>query len=761
MSTVSISNEREATTKEGHGLYIPGVDGHPRWIWPADSKRPTFLQFFQPISWKQHIYVIVIRLIFLLRLQQLVFSSIPLKADFTRKEDGWAVFTGTPGPNRKLVIINKKGEIAKVAVGKMAIPNLRNEAFFLRDLQANEQRFSFRVPKLIRYKDEELVMEKIPSQGTWSRFTQQHATALWQLRRVKAHNGLLSDWREWDRIHKRINQLKNEPHADIPVGLITDLLKMVVQEDRTAAVSYGLAHGDFTPWNTLRTNDDQLAIIDWELGQTEMPLGFDFFHFHLQNGIMVERKSWQQIYRGMQEVLTEETRSALFGNAEADVDRYLRLYLMYHISYYLSLYQQQQDWHQQIYWQLDVWSDALVSLLDPEDQRRALLSRLFDGLKNRDYAVLKMEHEDPLALPPGSDLDILLSREDARQLVDLLERYPLLARAKVVRKSFMTSLLLVLQDGQILSVDLIWKLKRKATVFMDAGRMIQRADKNRYGVRVVSAQDTRRYVELFYGLNGAEVPAKFGHLETFPGGANSLAENKGSQGLGNRAAYLLDTLRTMVYNRGFLITFSGVDGAGKSTIIERVVTMLDKEFRRPVKVLRHRPSVLPILSAWRYGKKGAEEKSMASLPRTGNNTSLVSSLLRFSYYYLDYLLGQWYVHFRYVLRGYVVVYDRYYYDFIIDPRRTNLELPGWVTAAGFRLLQKPALNFFLYADPDTILARKQELDRDTIVSLTKQYRNLFEGFEKKNTSGQYVNLENVVLEDSLQAIRTSLLKQNV
>lgn len=761
MDILSINTKTEAAVKCPAGLYLPDAAGNPRWVWPAASNRPTFLAFFQAITWKQRVYVAVIRLVFMLRLQRIMFASIPLGEDFAMEGNNWAVFTGTPGPNRKRVIINEEGTITKVAVEDKAIVNLQNEAFFLRNLQAHTPRFSFQVPKLVEYVDGELTMENIANRGTWSWFTDQHATALWQLRRLKAMEGTVGDWLEWSSIHDKINRLKNYPHAEIPAGLVEQLLQMVTLEDRQQPISYGLAHGDFTPWNTLRTKNNQLAIIDWELGKTEMPLGFDFFHFHLQNGIMVERKSWQQIYRGMQNVLTAETRTALFGHAEADVDRYLRLYLMYHVSYYLSLYQQQQEWHQQIYWQLDVWSDALASLIDPEDQRKALLSRLFDGLKNRDYALLKMENEDPLALPADSDLDILVSREDAHELVDLLERYPLLARAKVIRKSFMTSLLLILNDGQILSVDLIWKLKRKATVFMDAGRMIQRADKNRYGVRVVSAQDTRRYVELFYGLNGAAVPAKFGHLETFPGRVTALPENKGIQGLGNKAAYLLDTLRTIVYNRGFVLTFSGVDGAGKSTIIERVVTMLDKEFRRPVKVLRHRPSVLPILSAWRYGKKGAEEKSMATLPRTGNNTSLLSSLARFSYYYLDYLLGQWYVHFRYILRGYVVVYDRYYFDFMIDPRRTNLELPAWITAAGFWLLKKPALNFFLYADPDTILARKQELDRDTIVSLTGQYHDLFEGYEKSNTSGQYVNLENVVLEDTLTVIRTSLLHQNV
>ena len=187
---------------------------------------------------------------------------------------------------------------------------------------------------------------------------------------------------------------------------------------------------------------------------------------------------------------------------------------------------------------------------------------------------------------------------------------------------------------------------------MEVSGMIQNARQNGYGVPVVSLKDTRKYLQLFYGLNGATIPAKFGLVQDGAPLPPLLSANKGLRGVGNYLLYLQDTVRTMLFNRGFILTFSGVDGAGKSTVIDHIIKLVDKQFRRPVKVLRHRPSILPILSAYRYGKERAEQKSIASLPRTGNNTSQFSSLVRFSYYYIDYLLGQWYVHLRYVLRGY-------------------------------------------------------------------------------------------------------------
>ena len=106
---------------------------------------------------------------------------------------------------------------------------------------------------------------------------------------------------------------------------------------------------------------------------------------------------------------------------------------------------------------------------------------------------------------------------------------------------------------------------------------------------------------------------------------------------------------------------------------------IEKQLRMPVVVLRHRPSILPIISAYTMGKEAAEQKAASTLPRQGKNNSTLSSLLRFAYYYTDYVLGQFYIQVKYVLRGKVVVYDRYYFDFINDSKRSNISLPNWFT----------------------------------------------------------------------------------
>ena len=137
----------------------------------------------------------------------------------------------------------------------------------------------------------------------------------------------------------------------------------------------------------------------------------------------------------------------------------------------------------------------------------------------------------------------------------------------------------------------------------------------------------------------------------------------------------------------------------------------------------------------------------------------MKSLLRFAYYYSDHLFGRAYIFFKYQIRNYIVLYDRYYFDLIIDGKRTNIELdealPKWL----YRFVQKPKLNFFLYAPVETILSRKKELSPEAITSLTANYKSLFN--ELANTyPQQYSSIQNIHLEETLTFI-SQQIKQHI
>ncbi|WP_300976941.1 hypothetical protein, partial [Flavobacterium sp.] len=171
-----------------------------------------------------------------------------------------------------------------------------------------------------------------------------------------------------------------------------------------------------------------------------------------------------------------------------------------------------------------------------------------------------------------------------------------------------------------------------------------------------------------------------------------------------------------------------------------------------VVILRHRPSILPILSVWTKGKEKAQLDAISSLPRQGRNNNPISSLIRFSYYYLDYIIGQFVIYFKYIIRGYVVVYDRYYFDFINDSKRSNIVLPKKLTTFGYRFLMQPDYNFFLFADANVILKRKQELSKNTIEELTTDYKQLFDRLQNRGKSNVYQSINNVDLDVTLSKV---------
>ena len=129
-------------------------------------------------------------------------------------------------------------------------------------------------------------------------------------------------------------------------------------------------------------------------------------------------------------------------------------------------------------------------------------------------------------------------------------------------------------------------------------------------------------------------------------------------------------------------------------------------------------------------------------------------------YYADYIIGQWYVYIKYILRGYTVLYDRYYFDFIADSRRSNIVLNKNFTKALYRFVYKPRVNVFLCAPPEIILQRKQELDLKDIELLTANYKNLFDEFANRYNKQRYLSISNINLDTTLHTVIKECISVN-
>lgn len=769
-------------------LFIRNTEGTIRWFWPSDLQKPIFLKFYNIQGIKATLFALAIQVLFKLRLQRKVFSKVTLTLNNHSTSacfpvaGNWAGFTGTPGPNRKGVLVVETGaenKFIKVALGARASDLLKNEARMLSRLQAsNLTEFSF--PELVHYQPGLQLQTDIAGKGERSAaFSSQHVKALINLRNKTISYLPLNQTEIWKTTINLLGILNRSQDERLPSGLLRKITKLTQILPQDKVIQACLAHGDFTPWNTF-VEEDRLAIYDWEMGG-QRPIAHDAFHFIIQQGILVDRKPWKEIITDIQKIFSE--KNSLVGHLSANEQQfYLQLYLLHNVVYYLHAYMQQKQWHTQIHWLIETWNDAFSYILQDQMSQRALAAMdLVDFLRTENYAALKYKEQLPELLGNYSDLDICLEKKHYKNVGRWFTHYPLLKKRKTIVRSFMATEQLIFQDGTILNIDFIWKFKRKALVMLKASVLLANTKFSKWKVRVPRAIDDARYIALFYSLNKKPIPGKYATyyehlissaykldaalLDYFRNSHSNkkithllkqLPINRGFERLKNTAAYWLDVCKQITSGRGMTVTFSGVDGAGKSTMIENIALRAEKQLRKRVVVIRHRPSLLPILSVWTKGKEVAHREA-AGLPRLGTNKSVLSSLLRFAYYYTDYSIGQLWIYLKYILRGYVVLYDRYYFDFINDSKRSNIILPQAITRLGYHFLLKPELNFFLYAEPDVILFRKKELDRTTIEQLTQKYCTLFQSLDQKGK--QYIALENIDIQKTSDAIFERMLQQ--
>jgi hypothetical protein len=82
---------------------------------------------------------------------------------------------------------------------------------------------------------------------------------------------------------------------------------------------------------------------------------------------------------------------------------------------------------------------------------------------------------------------------------------------------------------------------------------------------------------------------------------------------------------------------------------------------------------------------------------------------------IDYTMGYWVKVFpKKAFKSVVWIFDRYYYDYLIDPKRARIKLPNWVFKVGLYLIPEPDLIICLGADSTVIHNRKPELSLDEV-----------------------------------------------
>jgi thymidylate kinase len=158
----------------------------------------------------------------------------------------------------------------------------------------------------------------------------------------------------------------------------------------------------------------------------------------------------------------------------------------------------------------------------------------------------------------------------------------------------------------------------------------------------------------------------------------------------------------------------GPDGSGKSSVIDQLIPSLAPAFRG-TQCLHLRPRLFS-------GSAAGRTTNTDPLGQTSRGSLASSAKLLFLW--ADYLIG-YLVRVRPALvHSTLIVFDRYYYDLLVDTRRFRYGGPSWLPIVISRLIPRPDLLLILDAPPEVLQSRKQEVSPEESARQAALYRSL-------------------------------------
>ena len=181
---------------------------------------------------------------------------------------------------------------------------------------------------------------------------------------------------------------------------------------------------------------------------------------------------------------------------------------------------------------------------------------------------------------------------------------------------------------------------------------------------------------------------------------------------------------------GLMVAFLGTDGSGKSTIMARVEQDLGAAFWDR-KQYHKRPLSSPFRWVKRYGLrpprsgKREGELSLGFNPHALPPRRPLYSLAKLGFWWADFvLLGYVLEIYPKLTRPSLLMFDRYYQDLLVDPKRYHYGGPMRLAHLVGRFIPQPHLVILLDAPPEVLLARKQELPLEEAIRQREAFLDL-------------------------------------
>ena len=240
---------------------------------------------------------------------------------------------------------------------------------------------------------------------------------------------------------------------------------------------------------------------------------------------------------------------------------------------------------------------------------------------------------------------------------------------------------------------------------------------DRYLPRVIRSRLFRWHpTRSFFCADSSRLETWLGHVETgfmadLSPASHELAPN---ESIVRFIAVVLARYRGSRKNagkRGCFVVLVGLDGSGKTTVARNLCCLgTEQERFHRIRYFHWRPGILPtvLFPLPEFGNVPRKPKLESTRWRSLLSTArLLNSGLRARVAY--------WVRIRPLLRrNSIVLLDRYYYNYYLDPNSVKYTGPAWLVDRMRPLFPRPDLVITLKAPPEVLLARKQELSEAEI-----------------------------------------------